>query len=108
MEKDNIKSFQADVLVNTTAPDLNLSIGTVSRSLLNAAGKDMQLEINNKYTSNIEPGDIAVTRGWKLICKHVIHGVLHDFKEGQEERKYRKVPLRVLCMCKFDRQNMTS
>ena len=43
----NSKIFQTDVIVNTTAADLNLSAGGVSKAILNAAGPALQQEANN-------------------------------------------------------------
>ena len=82
--------------MNTTAPDLDLSNGAVSHSLLKAAGREMQKEIYNKYTPDIElrPGEITVTKGYKLKCKHVIHGVLGGFKEKQPDNVYEEVSSR--------------
>ena len=79
--------------MNTTAPDLDLFNGAVSRSLSEAAGREMQEEIDKKYSRYIElePGEITVTQGYRLKCKHVIHGVLGGFEEQQADIVYKEV-----------------
>ncbi|XP_076462556.1 protein mono-ADP-ribosyltransferase PARP14-like isoform X2 [Babylonia areolata] len=64
---------QADVIVNSTGKDLNLSNGAVSKSVLQQAGSELQVEINNNYPNKVKFGDVAITKGYGLQCKHVFH-----------------------------------
>ncbi|XP_071114137.1 protein mono-ADP-ribosyltransferase PARP15-like isoform X20 [Haliotis cracherodii] len=67
---------QADVLVNTTQTDLELSIGAVSGSLLEAGGQVLQDECRQQYPSGVKAGTLVQTQGGKLACKKVFHVVL--------------------------------
>jgi len=70
--------MQADVYVNTTNEDLDLSRGGLSPVLLKAAGQTLQDECNKK--SPIQSGDIAVTSGGgNLKCTYVFHVVAENF-----------------------------
>ncbi|KAK7108899.1 hypothetical protein V1264_016555 [Littorina saxatilis] len=63
----------ADVIVNSTSVDLKLKNGAVSKSLLTAAGLQLQEECKAKYPTNLLTGQIAVTSGYGLACKEVYH-----------------------------------
>ncbi|XP_053406803.1 uncharacterized protein LOC123546492 isoform X2 [Mercenaria mercenaria] len=86
--KGQLDKTEADVLVNTTAPNLDLSYGKVSSALLNAVGSKLQQECKDKYPKGITPDTIAVTGGYKLMCKKVFYITLPrydgDMKNGIE------------------------
>ena len=72
--KGSISVLQADVLVNTTGKELNLSHGNVSKSLLMAAGSSLQSEVDSNKPANFDYGQVVVTGGHRLKCKSVYHG----------------------------------
>ena len=74
---------QADVLVNTTNRDLNLSSGAVSIALLKAGGQQLQAECTNK--APINTGDVAVTSPGALPCRYVFHTIIME-REAQLRR----------------------
>ncbi|KAJ8297433.1 hypothetical protein KUTeg_023964 [Tegillarca granosa] len=76
---------QADVLVICTNPKLNLRQGGLSRNLLKAAGPEIQQECSYMYPDGIQPGQIAVTKGYKLPCKAVYFCALPQLKSTREE-----------------------
>ncbi|XP_053406389.1 uncharacterized protein LOC128559209 [Mercenaria mercenaria] len=88
--KGKLDQTKADVLVNTTAPNLDLSYGKVSLALLNAAGRKLQQECRDQHPKGITPDMIAVTGGYKLMCKQVFHITLPrydgDTKNDIEKR----------------------
>lgn len=101
--------LQADVLVNTMHPSFNLSKGSVSKSLLQAAGKEMQKEIDQKFRRNITVGEIVVTRGYKLKCQYVFHGVLYDYAGPPVDsmafyKEVRKCSIYCSCTSKINRK----
>lgn len=93
--KDEIGKQKADVIVNTTATDLKLNVGGVSKGLLGIAGEELQNECNSKYPNGITHGDIAVTGGAKLQCKEVYHVSCKPWN-GEQTRKELK---EILCKC---------
>ncbi|XP_048239340.1 protein mono-ADP-ribosyltransferase PARP15-like isoform X6 [Haliotis rufescens] len=76
---------KADVLVNTTQTDLELSVGAVSGSLLEAGGQVLQDECRQQYPSGVKAGTLVQTQGGKLACKKVFHVVLEVW--AQENKK---------------------
>jgi O-acetyl-ADP-ribose deacetylase (regulator of RNase III) len=71
-----------DVIVNTTSQNLDLRNGAVSTSLSKAAGKELQDEVTAKFPNGLEKRTVAVTGGYKLNCKFVIHTALSNYKEN--------------------------
>ena len=69
--------------VNTTNVDLNLSQGAVAQALSKAAGPALQAECTKK--APISAGDIAVTEGGRLQCRHVFHVVASPIKNKQRK-----------------------
>ena len=72
-------SFQADVLVNTTSPNLDLNFGQVSAALLRTAGAEIQRECKERYPKGVQGPEIAVTMGYNLKCQFVFHGSLRSY-----------------------------
>ena len=69
--KNTCRYLQVDVIVNTTSSDLNLTSNASARALSDAAGPMLQQEC--KAIGNVNTGDIVVTSGANLKCKHVFH-----------------------------------
>ena len=78
-------SMQADVLVNTTDPNLGFG-GRVARALLKAAGDAFKNECASK--APVPVGGVAITGAGNIKCKYVIHAVLpkYDGPGGQSEK----------------------
>ena len=72
--------------VNTTNTKLSLAQGAVSKALLKAGGPDLQAECDKK--APISSGDVAVTGGGKMECRHIFHVVIpnYDGPGGQAEK----------------------
>lgn len=79
--------IQADVYVNTTNVNLNISSGgIISTMLLNAAGPQLQQECSKNAPINY--GDVAVTgAGGTLKCRKIFHIALgaYDGPGGNAE-----------------------
>ena len=71
-----------DALVNTTGKDLVLSNGQVSKSLLSAAGPQIQEECKKNTPQNFSYGDIVETKGYQLPVKCVYHGACSNWDNG--------------------------
>ncbi|XP_053295539.1 protein mono-ADP-ribosyltransferase PARP9 [Pleuronectes platessa] len=69
LKRGRIEEQEADVIVNTTSSDRNLSYGDVTRALLKKAGAGMQRELR----SATPIGKVLVTKGYSLKCKEVFH-----------------------------------
>lgn len=76
--------MQADVLVNTTNKDLNLSSGAVSIALLKAGGQQLQAECSKR--APVKTGDVAVTGPGALQCRHVFHTVIPGYNGKAAEK----------------------
>lgn len=76
--------IKADVIVNTTSRDLNLSNGKVSETLLKAAGSHIQRECCERYPNGITRLEIAITGGYKLCCEKVFHIALDRYQPQNE------------------------
>ena len=75
------------MIVNSTSRDLNLENGLLSKSILNAGGQTIQTECKQNYPKGIQEGDVAVTSGGKLACRHVFHGCFPSWKHDQSSIK---------------------
>ncbi|XP_005944170.1 protein mono-ADP-ribosyltransferase PARP9 [Haplochromis burtoni] len=69
LKKDNIEDQRTDVIVNTTSPERDLSVGKISSALLKKAGFGIQDEIKKAFPIN----HIFITNPYKLACKEVFH-----------------------------------
>ena len=76
--------LQVDVIVNTTSSNLNLSGNASSRALSAAAGPKLQEEC--KTIGQVKTGEIVVTNGANLACKHVFHTSCPGWEKGEGEK----------------------
>lgn len=74
---------EVDVIVNTSSPDLDITRGAVSMSILRAAGDELKKEIalfpvikHGTSRVRVEYGDVVETMGHGLKCKRIFHGTL--------------------------------
>jgi O-acetyl-ADP-ribose deacetylase (regulator of RNase III) len=74
--------LQVDAIVCTAAVHLKLGIGELPQAVLQAAGADIQTELFEIASKGpVNPGDVLVTRGYRLKCRHVLHAICCQFKE---------------------------
>ncbi|XP_078603208.1 protein mono-ADP-ribosyltransferase PARP14-like [Branchiostoma floridae x Branchiostoma japonicum] len=103
LKKGDITAEKADVLVNTTSGDLDLSRGGVARAFGQAGGQELQQLCNNHGKANA--GDIVITQpAGTLRCKQVYHAVLPNWQESDQ-------PLRTMvqdCLAFADEDGYTS
>lgn len=85
---------QVGAIVNTTSHDFNLKNGAVSKSILTAAGPEIQKEINKKCKGK-QLGDIITTHGFKLKCDYVFHGALEKYDKARSP--HRQPGIQVTC-----------
>jgi O-acetyl-ADP-ribose deacetylase (regulator of RNase III) len=70
-----VHSFvQVDAIINTINKDLDLSRGAVSKSILIAAGSQIQDECKRNAPASFTHGDVIETQGYGLKAGHVYHG----------------------------------
>lgn len=84
--------WQADVIVNSTAKNLDLKNGAVSASLLKYGGKNLQTELSSKFPDGIDSGNIAVTSGHDLQCKIVIHTTVPNYDPNNDSACMQVIP----------------
>ncbi|KAL4232400.1 hypothetical protein ACF0H5_009968 [Mactra antiquata] len=83
--KGELHNQSGDVMVVTTAPDLNLNSGKASRSILKAAGQELQDECKQKYPENIKFGEIAVVCAYgSLECSRVYLTALPNWNKHED------------------------
>ncbi|KAL3863201.1 hypothetical protein ACJMK2_004967, partial [Sinanodonta woodiana] len=105
--KGEMSCQQADVLVNTTSKDLNLSQGAVSASLLAAGGQQLQDECKQKYPKGIKHGEVAITGAGELHCICVLHGCLPDWSDDGSTLSILKTFMNN-CLSEADQRKLTS
>lgn len=71
-------------MVITASKELKLKYGALSKSVLEAAGPDIQTACDNNYPSGVDYGDVAATRAYKLHCRFVYFGSLPDWKNTSD------------------------
>jgi len=75
-----------DGLANSVGANYKLGEGAISRSILQAAGADIQHELDSvKPRGAPRAGDVVVTRGHRLRASLVFHGVLKKWDNGQDD-----------------------
>ena len=82
--------FQRDVIVTTSTRAIKLKGGRLSHYVLDAAGPNLQTEVDEKYPRGIQHGEIAVLSPGGLPSKHLYCGALprHDRPpEGSEPQE---------------------
>ncbi|XP_067675258.1 uncharacterized protein [Haliotis asinina] len=104
----DLTQLEADVLVNTTQIDLNLSVGAVSGSLLDAGGQIIQDECRQQHPLGARPGTVTQTQGGKLKCKKIYHVILEDWRKGHEKAEKAFLSVVTTCLQKASRQKFTS
>lgn len=71
-----------DALLNTTSKDLDFSKGAISKSISQAAGRELQAECQSKYPDGIQHGQVIATSGYRLHCRKVYHGSVQKWDRG--------------------------
>ncbi|CAH1268230.1 PARP14 [Branchiostoma lanceolatum] len=103
LKKGDITKEKANVLVNTTSPDLDLSQGGVAKAFGQAGGKELQQLCNNH--GKAAAGDVVMTQpAGTLSCIQVYHAVLPNWQESD-------LPLRAMvqeCLESADEDGHTS
>ncbi|CAC5412107.1 unnamed protein product [Mytilus coruscus] len=84
IQKGTITKQRCDVMVITASKDLKLKYGMLSKSVLDAAGPDIQTACDNNYPSGVDYTEVAATRAYKLHCRFVYFGSLPDWKNTSD------------------------
>ena len=87
--RNDLTKMQADAIVNTANPKPKYSTGT-DTAVYRAAGEAELLEARKKI-GYLEEGDAAITPGFSLPAKYIIHAVSPRYIDGDsgEEKKLR-------------------
>uniref|UniRef100_A0A8C2G3S5 Poly(ADP-ribose) polymerase family member 9 n=2 Tax=Cyprinus carpio TaxID=7962 RepID=A0A8C2G3S5_CYPCA len=93
LKKGSIEEERVDVIVNTIAPNCDLSQGLISRAILMKAGNKIQDEINKKKhtTPSLARVNLYATNGYNLKCSAVFHTVCTHRSESKAEQILYKV-----------------
>ncbi|XP_069472730.1 protein mono-ADP-ribosyltransferase PARP14-like isoform X2 [Ambystoma mexicanum] len=74
LEKGNIQDAKTDVIVSSTAEDLDLGKGAVSKALLQKAGPELQQSIREAaLPATFDIGSVLPTDGFHLNCQKIFH-----------------------------------
>ena len=85
--RNDITKMQVDVIVNTANPKPKYSSGT-DTAVYKAAGEEELLRARSEI-GYLEEGEVAITSGFDLPAKYIIHAVsprYHDGKSGEEKK----------------------
>lgn len=89
--------------MNTSSPDLDITRGAVSRSILRAAGDELKKEIARfpviKHGSSrvrVEYGDVVETMGHGLKCKRIFHGTLCKWNDDKVKSQDVSIMLKII------------
>lgn len=82
--RQDITKMKVDAIVNAANTGLVMG-GGVCGALFNAAGAKKMQDACNKLAP-IKPGEAAVTQGFALSCKYVIHAAGPVYRHGDAER----------------------
>ncbi|XP_021378675.1 poly [ADP-ribose] polymerase 14-like isoform X2 [Mizuhopecten yessoensis] len=99
---------KVDVIVNLTNKDLKLNLGNVSKSILEAAGQEIQEECRKTYPRGIRQDLIAVTSGGRLSCRKIFHIIVPRWDGVAESLNKILGKLVTTCISMAIRQEMTS
>jgi len=89
-------------MVNTTARDMQLANGAVSRLILQTAGPRIQADANMQLSaSGIPFGSVIETSGYNLPCRKVYHGACQNWDNGagQCEEVSGRLFAHISCVC---------
>ena len=70
------------MIFNTTAKDLNLHSGAISKSIAAAAGPGVQNEVSQACPNGLHSGQHVVSSGGNLRCTQIFHAVLCNWDGG--------------------------
>lgn len=87
--RNDITKMQVDVIVNTANPKPRYSFGT-DTAVYKAAGEE-ELLAERRKIGVMNEGEVAITSGYKLPAKYIIHAVSPKYLDGKsgEEAKLR-------------------
>uniref|UniRef100_A0A8C6E660 Poly(ADP-ribose) polymerase family member 9 n=1 Tax=Moschus moschiferus TaxID=68415 RepID=A0A8C6E660_MOSMO len=101
-----IEKQETDVIVNSMYPHNGLRAGSVSESILKAAGDELEWELHQKITKTpLDSQLVLVTRGFKLSCKYIYHVLWTS--EYSEQKLTLKAAVKK-CLEKCLERNITS
>ncbi|XP_022795889.1 poly [ADP-ribose] polymerase 14-like isoform X2 [Stylophora pistillata] len=85
----DMRKEKVDVIVNSTSPELDLSKNASAKALSSAAGPKLQEECN--MIGKVGNGEVVVTSGANLTCKHVFHTTCIGWQDGKGEKVLRDI-----------------
>ena len=96
--RNDITKMQVDVIVNTANPKPKYSSGT-DTAVYKAAGEE-ELLAERKKIGYMDEGEVAITPGFKLPAKYIIHAVSPRYIDGNsgEENRLRDCYKRSLAL----------
>ncbi|XP_053185149.1 poly(ADP-ribose) polymerase family member 14-related sequence 1 isoform X2 [Scomber japonicus] len=103
----NIENATTEVIVNTASEDLALNRGAVSSAILGAAGPKLQQLVKAKNAKG-NVGEVIVTDGCNLKCKHVFHAIAPHWNNGQGATEKALSDIFKDCLSKAEASGLTS
>ncbi|KAK7008832.1 poly [ADP-ribose] polymerase 14, partial [Biomphalaria glabrata] len=90
-----INHENTDVIVNTVDNNLELRKGMLSRNILKEAGDLIQIELKSRYPKGIKVGEVAISSGGNLQCKHILHACI-PFATGRNSDEITGLVIKIL------------
>ena len=75
----------------------------MSQSLLKAGGDSIQQDLIQNYPKGLGDGEIAVSVGGNLKCKHMLHGALMNWDQGDKA-----IPVRNVGFCSVSQNRVVT
>lgn len=86
--------FQVEAIINSTGKNLKLDEGSVSKSILQKAGPELQNECTSKGPLNVS--QVVETWGYNLPCSKVFHCLGKEYDEANPKESQE---VKDLCIC---------
>uniref|UniRef100_A0A3Q1ECK2 Macro domain-containing protein n=1 Tax=Acanthochromis polyacanthus TaxID=80966 RepID=A0A3Q1ECK2_9TELE len=101
--------LQTDAIVNTISENMDLHQGTVSRAILEAAGRRLQAAVRSAVTTaTLRYGYVIITDGFDLSCQKVFHAVCPPWDGGNGRAEENLVSIVRFCLVEAEKLRFSS
>uniref|UniRef100_A0A3Q1FWA0 Poly [ADP-ribose] polymerase n=1 Tax=Acanthochromis polyacanthus TaxID=80966 RepID=A0A3Q1FWA0_9TELE len=105
----NIEEQKTDAIVNTISENMDLHQGTVSRAILEAAGRRLQAAVRSAVTTaTLRYGYVIITDGFDLSCQKVFHAVCPPWDGGNGRAEENLVSIVRFCLVEAEKLRFSS
>ncbi|XP_052712258.1 uncharacterized protein LOC128186509 [Crassostrea angulata] len=100
---DKIEEEEVDMIVNSVNKTLDLSKGSLSKTVATAAGSKVAEECRRDHPSGVSEGNVVVTSAGNLKCKKICHACIPAFNQNNKSVSKTDIQNIVIkCLAKAD------